>query len=265
MLTGLTFPFQFDPVLLQADLAKIGTEDWVPHYNESDYGGDWRGVALRSSTGSSRHLCANPAGIPVFVNTHMLEICPYFQRILAVFECPLKTVRLLSLAPRSFIREHCDNALGYEDGEIRIHIPIQTGPHVEFFLEGERLLLAEGGCYYVNVSLRHRVINRGPGERIHLVIDVKVNDWVRDLVRRCSTEGRTIPRCPPWPQGFDAFRSLVLQDVELQRRLRTIEPNSGFVQAAVDLGKSRGFMFTASEVQDALDSNLREIRQRRLV
>jgi hypothetical protein len=265
MLTGLTLPFQFESALLQADLAKIHPEDWVPHYNESDYGGDWRGVALRSSTGSPRHLGTNPPGTPVFVNTPAFEICPYFQRTLAVFECPLKTVRLLSLASGSFIREHCDNALGYEDGEIRIHIPIQTGPHVEFFLEGERLLLEEGGCYYVNVSLRHRVINRGPSARIHLVIDAKVNDWLRTLVSRSTAEGRAIPRCPPWPHGFDAFRALVLQDVDLQRQLRTIEPNPEFVQTAVNLGRSRGFMFPASEVQDALDSNLREIRQRRLV
>jgi hypothetical protein len=177
----------------------------------------------------------------------------------------LKTVRLLRLAPDSFIREHYDPALGYEDGEIRIHIPIQTGPHLEFFLDGERLLLEEGGCYYVNVSLRHRVINRGPGARIHLVIDAKVNEWVHALVSRCVAEERAIPRCAPWPKGFDAFRALVFEDTELQRQFRTIERNPEFVQTAVELGRSRGFAFPASEVQAALDSSLHELRERRLV
>jgi hypothetical protein len=136
---------------------------------------------------------------------------------------------------------------------------------VEFFLEGERLQLEEGLCYYVNVSLRHRVINRGPRARVHLVIDAKVNDWVRALFHRCAIEGGAIPRCPPWPQGFDAFRALVLQDVELQRRLRAIEPAPAFVEAAVEIGKSWGFAFPASEVQAALDTSLREVRERSYV
>jgi hypothetical protein len=210
-------------------------------------------------------LCANPVGSPLFVDTPVLATCPAVQGALALFECPLKAVRFLSLAPGSFIREHCDHALGYEEGEVRIHIPVHTGQHVEFFLEGERLALEEGGCYYVNVSLRHRVINRGPRARIHLVIDAKVNEWVRALFDRCAAEGRAIARCSPWPRGFDAFRALVLRDVELQGRLRAIEPGPAFIKAAIDLGKSRGFAFPASEVQAALDTSLREIRERSFV
>lgn len=43
-------------------------------------------------------------------------------------------MRLLSLAPGSYIREHTDNALVYEDGEMRIHIPVQTNPEVEYYV-----------------------------------------------------------------------------------------------------------------------------------
>jgi len=48
---------------------------------------------------------------------------------------------------------------------------------VEFYVCGERLALEEGGCYYVNVNLPHRVNNRGTKPRVHMVIDAAVDDW----------------------------------------------------------------------------------------
>src|SRR5580700_1748325 len=183
-ITGYVLPFQFDPHRLQTDLAGIQPEEWSPHYNERDFGGDWRGVALRSASASPRDLNAGPSVVG-FVDTPLLDRCPYFRAVLGAFRCPLKSVRLLSLAPGSYIREHSDNALEYEDGEIRIHVPVLTSALVEFYVSGERLLLEEGGCYYVNVNLPHRVNNRGTAARVHLVIDAAVDDWVRDLFAEC--------------------------------------------------------------------------------
>lgn len=186
MLQRLTLPFRFDPALLKADLALIRPEEWSPHFNERDYGGIWRGVALRSRTGHASDLASTPPGPALVRDTPALARCAYFQRVLSTFQCPLKTVRLLSLAPQSFIREHSDVALGYEHGEIRIHIPVQTDPDVEFCVAGKRIELEEGGCYYINVNLRHRVTNRSAADRIHMVIDADVNEWVHTLFRVSS-------------------------------------------------------------------------------
>jgi hypothetical protein len=134
-LSGLRLPFQFDPKRLKEELARVALEEWAPHYNEADYGGVWRGVALRSSTGVAADLAANPpatGGAAIFRDTSVLDRCPYIRQALTAFQCPLKAVRLLGLAPGSFIREHFDNALEYDDGEIRTHIPIQTNTGVEF-------------------------------------------------------------------------------------------------------------------------------------
>jgi hypothetical protein len=184
MITGLQLPFRFDPLLLKTDLAALAPEAWIPHYNERDYGGDWHGVALRSLSGASHQLFAGQAGSEAYADTGALHRSPYFQKVLSVFECPLKSVRLLRLGSGSVIREHTDPALGFEDGEVRIHIPIQTNPGVEFHLAGERLHFEEGGCYYLNVSLPHRVSNSGAEDRIHLVIDADVNDWIRSVFSR---------------------------------------------------------------------------------
>jgi len=46
---------------------------------------------------------------------------------------------------------------------------------------GERVILREGECWYVNTSLPHRVANLGQTDRIHLVIDCEVNGWLRSF------------------------------------------------------------------------------------
>jgi hypothetical protein len=111
----------------------------------------------------------------------VLEQCPYIREVLSTFHCPLKVVRLLRLAAGSQILEHSDYCLSYEDGEVRVHIPVQTNPQVEFAVDGRALPLAEGECWYINFNLKHRIHNRGLTDRIHLVIDCKINPWLEAM------------------------------------------------------------------------------------
>lgn len=241
MVTGIRLPFRFDPARLKADLAMVEEREWSPHYNRGDYGGLWRGAALRSAGGCATDLAAEAHGPRDFRDTPLLGRCAYLRQALGVFQCPLKAVRLLDLAPGAFIREHVNNALDYEDGEIRIHIPIATNPEVEFYLAGERLLLNEGGCYYVNVNLPHRVNNRGSTGRIHLVIDAGVNEWVRELFRKAEAGRWSIPRAPLPPRGFEEFRRFAIETPEVRDAL-----HSG-AASPVDAGRAHGFDFLASD------------------
>ena len=245
MITGLELPFRFDPARLRADLALVRPDEWQPHFNQNDYGGEWSGVALRSIGGASSELSA-PLGADsaAFSNTGLLARCAYFREVLAAFPCPLKTVRLLRLASGSFVREHCDQSLGYEEGEMRIHVPVQTSEQVEFYLAGERLGLAEGHAYYVNVSLPHRIRNRSAEERIHLVIDLAVDEWAHELVKR----SQPIPRLGHRARGFEDFRLHVLGDAALCEKLHAIQEVKAFREAAVHLGKDLGFDFSEDEM-----------------
>lgn len=202
---GLKLPFCFDPLRLRRDLALVEPLEWTPHYNQNDYEGDWRGAALRSCTGHVANLFAAYLPASMFKDTPLMARCCYFRETVSAFACPVRAVRLLSLAPGSSIREHTDNALVYEDGELRIHIPIQTAPEVEFYVGGERLLFEEGHTYYVNVNLPHRVTNRSNAERVHLVIDLEVDDWVHKLVREARAQKLAIPRAAPRPCDIDDF------------------------------------------------------------
>ncbi|HEX9595558.1 MAG TPA: aspartyl/asparaginyl beta-hydroxylase domain-containing protein [Anaerolineales bacterium] len=244
MRSSLQLPFQFDPQLLQEDLHTIQPEEWTPHYNKCDYGGDWRGAALRAPTGHAHTLFAGLADASDFTDTTLLGRCPNLRRVLATFACPLKAVRLLRLAPGAVIREHCDPGLGYEEGEVRLHLPILTNPGVEFHVAGERLHFEVGNCYYVNTSLPHRVSNRGSADRVHLVIDAEVNAWVHDVFRR----SRAVPTLAPAPQGYEAFRTLLLSDAALQQTLHAIADEQEFLDAVVRMGRARGFAFDRAEV-----------------
>ncbi len=182
VLASFQFPFRFDPTRLKADLERIAPDEWVPHFNTNIYEGEWSGVALRSVAGHALQLYPDPTATGSFTDTELLARCPYYQEVLATFHCPLTSVRLLRLKARSSIREHRDYKLGLEDGEMRIHIPIVTNPAVAFFVNGERVPMQEGETWYVNVNLLHRVDNASDTDRIHLVVDCVVNDWLTSLL-----------------------------------------------------------------------------------
>jgi hypothetical protein len=245
MLTALRLPFHFDAERLKSDLARVAPDEWAPHYNAADYGGVWRGAALRSASGLTTDL-RSVAG--EFQDTALLDRCRSFREVVGAFQCRVKSVRLLGLASGSFIREHSDHALDFEDGEARIHVPVLTNSGVEFYLSGERLLLDAGGAYYVNVNLPHRVNNHSDSERVHLVIDAEVNEWVRELFAK-STE---IRRGKPRPHGVEAFRDAAMTDPGLRDELSGIAGVKEFETAAVRLGREHGFDFNGGDVDAAL-------------
>ena len=181
MLKSYKLPLSFDPDHLKADLARLQSDEWIPHFNTRYYEGDWSGISLRAVGGRAGQLYPDPTATDDYADTPILARCPYFQDVLAAFHCPLTSVRLLKLAARSSIREHKDYKLGFEDGEMRIHVPVVTNPDVAFFLAGEQVIMPEGEAWYLDLNLPHRVENHSDIDRIHLVIDCVVNDWAREL------------------------------------------------------------------------------------
>jgi hypothetical protein len=178
MLSCILLPLRFDPAPLQADVAALPAEDWIPHFNTSYYEGDWSGAALRSVGGIARALYPDPNPKDPWENTEILVRCPALAAAVAAFECEKLSVRLLRLGPGASVREHTDYNLGYEDGEVRFHVPVNTNPDTVFELEGRPIPMQAGECWYLDFNLRHSVANGGAEPRIHLVIDCVVNDWV---------------------------------------------------------------------------------------
>lgn len=177
----LKLPFVFDAGLLQQEVNVLSAKPWLPHYQVKHYEGEWSAIPLRSIGGKADDVFISPGDNPDYRDTVFLESSPYLQQVLHTFQCPLQAVRLLKLNAGSIIKEHRDAELNFESGEIRLHIPVCTHPDLEFFLDKERLNLLEGECWYMNFNLLHSIKNNSPVNRVHLVIDAVVNDWVTSL------------------------------------------------------------------------------------
>jgi hypothetical protein len=175
---------RFNSRLLQDDLLRVTGSGWKHHYNTTHYTGEWTVLPLRSINGNADNLYAvhnNAAGALSFRDTPYMECCPYIREVLSFFKCETTTVRLMKLYAGAVIKEHTDMDMCFEDGEVRFHIPVQTNERVSFFVNGEKIPMHEGECWYLNLSLPHEVKNEGDTDRVHLVIDGIVNDWVKQL------------------------------------------------------------------------------------
>jgi hypothetical protein len=263
----LLLPLRFDAAAMRADVAAIEASAWVEHYVKENYEGAWTVLPLRSAAGARHPIAAiySDPSAEAFEDTPLLERCHYLPRVLASFACPLQTVRLMRLGPGSIIRLHADHDLGFQYGRARLHVPVVTNPDVEFVLDGERVVLGEGECWYLDLSRPHAVANRGAAARIHLVIDAAVNPWLSEQLAQGTRPGAE-PRSPlvgaaathaPAQTDLERLRAAVWDDPSLQERLRRPDSRDDFIAAALEVAGELGLTTSAAEI----DQGMREARR----
>ena len=120
------------------------------------------------------------------------------------FDCPYFATRC-----SAEIKPHRDYALGYEDGNFRLHIPIVTNSKVQFILDGAELTMLPGECWYTNVNYVHSVANLGESDRYHLVIDGERNEWSDELFFSLASE--------------ESFQQIPIENASPKRMKQTIE------------------------------------------
>lgn len=183
MIDCYKFPFSFNISETRKHVLDLNADTWIPHYNKNDYEGDWSVIALRSGWGHESNIYSVPMPAQSFQDTPIMSQFPEVQKILAQLKCDKTTVRFMKLSTGADIKEHCDDNLDAEtSGEARLHIPIQTHSGVAFYLNNQLVKMKEGECWYLNFNLPHSVKNPGPVDRIHLVIDCVVNNWLKQLL-----------------------------------------------------------------------------------
>jgi hypothetical protein len=182
MIKYLQLPFYFDLPKMQQEVIELGNTNWKMHFQVKHYNGEWSAIPLRSIGGDANNNFISPVeGAAQYSNTIFLEKCNYLNEVLQHFKCPLLSVRLLKLTAGTQVHTHKDAGLCYEDGLARIHVPIFTNNQIDFIVDNEQLTLLEGECWYMNFNLPHSVHNKSTEDRIHLVIDAEVNQWMKDL------------------------------------------------------------------------------------
>jgi mannose-6-phosphate isomerase-like protein (cupin superfamily) len=155
-----------------------GQNKWLPHFNTRDYEGEWVVLPLRSPGGRIDTSIPDLMGNNEYIDTIHMKDFPAVKQLLDTLQCPVLSARFLNLKAGAVIKEHRDAELAFERGEVRLHFPVQTNDQVEFYVNDIRLNMQPGECWYINANLPHRVNNFGKTDRIHLVIDCKVNDWL---------------------------------------------------------------------------------------
>jgi len=158
--------------------------NWISHFNTSYYKGEWSGIPLRSPKNKNHQLSAGDSHNDDYQDEAILKGLPYTRSVLNSLKTEKFSVRYLRLTPGSEIKAHKDHDMIFWDGYIRLHIPIITNDDVAFKLGDEILKMKPGELWFADFSQTHSVINRGKTDRVHLVIDCSVNDWIKSLFEK---------------------------------------------------------------------------------
>ncbi len=180
---ALKFPQTFDTDKLKKELNNFEETDWVGHSNRKGYDGKWMILPFRGpayAVHPTQKIYCDPA-CDEFKNYETLDKAPYVKEIMNIFECDLLNVRYMSLLSGSVIKEHSDDELSYDDGIVRLHIPVSTNKFVNFYLNRKKVKMQEGELWYLKLTDPHAVENLSDQDRVHLVIDCKVNDWITEF------------------------------------------------------------------------------------
>ncbi|WP_235376405.1 aspartyl/asparaginyl beta-hydroxylase domain-containing protein [Pseudomonas nitroreducens] len=243
-------PLRFSTQWLEVAVAALPASAWVTHFNTAYHTGGWSGISLLAPEDSNHALSAGQgSGTQPPCATRWYG--PPWQELLRRIEMPVRCARLLRLEAGSSIREHCDPDLGDPEGDVRLHLPIFSGPGVEFLLEGQVVPMAPGECWFLDLARPHRVENVGEQARVHLVVDARRNDWLRRQITRGLQD---TPACRPARStlAFAEFRRQLERRADLAAALRDLQDPRDFCERAVALGAGLGLRFQDDDVRAAM-------------
>jgi len=213
---------------IQKEIEKLQTDYWQPHFNQHDYEGGWDVLSFRSPGGGLNSF-AESFNKEAYADTPLLDFCPSVRALLNSLACEKLSARLLNLQAGAVIKEHTDKELYFEKGEARLHFPIITNAFVEFYLDNERLQMQQGECWYINANLPHRLANKGSSNRIHLVVDCKVNHWLSEVFNKACVEKNELKDT----EVLLRDKNTILQTINELRR----QPGSSAAELANELEK----------------------------
>ncbi|MEB3225733.1 MAG: TIGR03032 family protein [Synechococcus sp.] len=176
-------PLQFDVQKLQEEVAQFTEADWQPH--PQGFPGN-SALLLVTANGDPRDDALEGPMRP----TPNLEKCPYLKQVLASFQTVVGRTRLMRLESSAQVTAHTD-AHYYWQQRVRVHVPIQTHPDVEFICGDKTVHMGLGETWIFDTSKIHNVINPTPHTRIHLVSDTVGTDKFWSMVSESYAPGQT--------------------------------------------------------------------------
>jgi hypothetical protein len=177
---ALRLPLLFDAELLKRDLEALRHQMTIKQPGP-DHDGAWKGVSLVARGGDMTDLGYHNQDPRPSLKTKALANCPYFEKVIDTFKCEKRGVRLLSLDPGGIILEHHDSNESVDFGYARVHIPIVSDPRIISVLARRHYYWRPGEVWYGDYTFPHHVRNPTEITRVHLMLDLRVNDWVLSM------------------------------------------------------------------------------------
>lgn len=180
-MNSIKLPFAFNVDIIKKELSQFSKTDYRDVYNPS--------VTLETLWLKEFII---PIGtldtIPTFYPNDALKKCPYMLSIFETFKCRVETFRIHTLDAGAKIKKHIDSGYSFEQGKVRLHIPVYTNDKVELLLNDEPVKMKEGECWYCNFNIHHEVKNNSDQPRAHIILDCIVNDWLTGVFEETGYE-----------------------------------------------------------------------------
>lgn len=173
-------PFAVDASRLAEDAERLVALPALPQPGPH-HKGEWMGIAFHSAGGAQSAAGSFPSLEP-YQFTREADQAPYLKQFLSSLPFPLEVARVLSLPAGGAIGTHVDFDTNFQFGLVRLHVPLQTNPDVEFLISGRYYQMQVGEVWYGDFSKPHQVANRGSEVRLHAVVDVEINDALLSLL-----------------------------------------------------------------------------------
>lgn len=161
------FENYIDLELIKNTIVALQAYNWSPVWTDKKYAGD--------------HWMTCPL-IEEFNYTPNFNDFEIASLIEGKMKCKLKNLMFYAMLPGGNIPPHRDMVGNVGLGGIRLHIPIVTNKDVNFVVAGQRVTMSVGELWALDTSYTHSVSNCGSESRIHIVMDVIINDWMQSLL-----------------------------------------------------------------------------------
>lgn len=186
----LAFPLakKYDEELLVKETKELFLK-YAPKEQHGRYHkGGWNGICLHAAygdVGETRLIKDAP-----YKKTEALDSAPYFESIIDELPGDKKRIRLMALEPEKNIFWHIDEGDSLDEARVRLHIPIITNAKVHFQISHLNCEWEPGTLYYGDFSFPHRLYNESNIDRVHLVIDIDVNQEIEGLFKQEFIQNR---------------------------------------------------------------------------
>ncbi len=138
-------------------------------------------LSIRSLGGDVQRTDPGGPSIQEYLYNDYIKSAPYIRSILDFFGDDIRTARISAINPGEKIGTHCDTFIGFQFGQVRLHVPVLTNDDAKMIIDGEESVWRAGEFWFGDFSKLHSAVNNGDTRRIHLILDVFVTDKLLTL------------------------------------------------------------------------------------